>query len=275
MITIRDFIPPIARRIRERLRGGPPQRLEDRRFADYESAAAESGEGWNDADLARWVVRDALAVRESASKRPAEVQILELRTIAAIAWVLTQRLDPGRLSVLDFGGSAGHNYFSVKALFPTVPLHWQIVETEAMVLATAALASDELLFGNMIAVTTPDVVFSTGAIQYHPHPLELLRQLTGLKAQYIALFRTAMSDQHDTFCAIQRTTLGQHLRKISVAPDEDFEMLYPVTFVPRDGVRAVLGVDYEIVSEFDEGVMYRVGPAAVHGYGMLCRRRDR
>jgi len=275
MIALRDFVPPIVHKVRNRLRA---RRLpaEEEVFADYESAARHcTADGWNDRDFASVVVRDAMQLRDRAIARPAQLPILELRAIAAIGWVLSDRVERARLRVVDFGGSAGWNYFVAKALFDRPQLEWTVVETEALVAASAPLSNDELRFVNDVAAIQQevDLVFSVGALQYHPRPLDALRALIALDPSYIVLFRTAMIDANESFCAVQCASLSRHLKGELPMDVADVEMRYPVTFVPRAAVREALWARYDIIAEIDEGVLNPVGPRGVHGYGVLCKRR--
>jgi putative methyltransferase (TIGR04325 family) len=277
MITLGDFVPPVVRKIARRLRRPPAPPVEQRVFPDYESAVLHCGGGWDDDHLARRVVDDAARMRANTLLVPPRIPVLELRPLAAIAWMLAERPRPEltgqELTVVDFGGSAGHNYFAAKALFPALRFRWVVVETAAMAKAASLFANDELSFVTGVAsVPAPDLVFSSGAVQYHPRPLDLMRQLLALRAPFIALFRTAMAGGGESFSAVQRASLAVLLRETPVAPEEDVDLLYPVTFAPRGAYRDAFAGNYQIAAELDEGVMYRVGGATVHGYGILARR---
>jgi putative methyltransferase (TIGR04325 family) len=274
MITVRDFIPPVAGKLRDKFRSRTPLPVEDETFSDYQTAASRCGGGWDDGELARWIARDAGLIRQRAFAEPAVLPVLEMRAVASIGWIVANRPPRERLTVLDFGGSAGFNYFAVKSLFRDQRFDWCVVETKATVAASAFLSDDELRFAEDIdAAARPDLVLSSGALQYHPRPLLLLERLIALGAPYLVLFRTTMSDGSDTFYAVQRASLAQHLHAGFPEEAADVAVHYPITFVPRAEVRRLLERDYRIVAEMDEGVLNRIGTRAVHGYGMFCTRR--
>jgi putative methyltransferase (TIGR04325 family) len=275
-ISVRDFVPPIVARIARRFRPKAPLSVEDRVFPDYESAAAHCVQGWHDRELAAEIVDDAIAGRTSADDLPAVLDPIELRAAAAIGWALHDRGPSAeRLTVLDFGGSAGFNYFAVKALFPRQSFRWHVVETPVMSAAAAPLAGEELQFvADLSAAPPPDVIFSCGVLQYLPRPLETIDRLLELRARYLALFRTTMTDTGETICAVQQALRSRHLHFAAAAAGNDVKVRYPVTFVPREVIRERLSRSYDVVVEIDEGVLNRVGSRAIHGYAMLGKRRE-
>ena len=143
-----------------------------------------------------------------------------------------------------------------------------------MVRAASVMTNDELQFVTELeSVTAPDLVFSSGAIQYHPQPVELLRRLLATRAAFLAIFRTAMTEDGQEFSAVQRASLRAHLPMTQLPDDEESEVLYPLTFAPRAMYSEVLTATHELLAEIDEGVMYQLGGVSVRGYGMLARRR--
>lgn len=118
------------------------------------------------------------------------------RTISALAGV--SRLD--QLRVLDFGGAAGyHFYIARRVAGDNRQITWNVVETAPMVLAAKKLESEGLRFffdiasasGNLDGI---DLVFTSSAPEYCKEPLEEIRKLIQLRAEYLFITRTPWCD---------------------------------------------------------------------------------
>jgi len=275
MIRIQDFVPPIVQKIRHRLkRQRTPVILRNETFPDYATAQGLCSGGWDSGALAEFIVADARMLQQKPVVTP-----VELRAMNAAGWALAESKlrDANALNVIDFGGSAGFNYFASAAAFRSVLFHWAVVETPAMAeragldIAGPYLTFHTALHEAAVAIAEPHLVFSCGASQYHPQPLTALGELIQLNAPAIVLFRTALNDSSNTVWAIQEAMLSQHLHS-PIPETQDILIRYPVTFVPRSAVRDILTASYEIVAEIDEGVLNPL-PTPMHGYAFFCRRR--
>jgi len=248
--------------------------LRNETFPDYATTVRLCASGWDSGLLADLIVADARVMRQKPAVTP-----VELRAINAVGWALAESELRGAkvFNVIDFGGSAGFNYFASVAAFRSVSFRWAVVETPALVeRARRDVGGPFLTFHAthqeaVAAMGQPHLIFSAGALQYHPEPLAALQELVELNAPSLVLFRTALSDSSNAVYAIQEAMLSQHLHS-ALTETCDSLVRYPVTFVPRSAVRDVLASSYEIVAEIDEGVLNPL-PTPMHGYAFFCRRR--
>jgi len=100
----------------------------------------------------------------------------------------------GVSSVLDFGGGAGLHY--KEANLPNA--RWAVVETKAMVDRAMEIATDSLHFFPSVKeavdwLGSVDLMYSDGAIQYTPDPMQVVRELCSVGAQKLIWRRVFFS----------------------------------------------------------------------------------
>jgi putative methyltransferase (TIGR04325 family) len=103
----------------------------------------------------------------------------------------------GTKSVLDFGGACGIHYKAAHREAPNI--RWAVVETPAMVREASKLATDHLHFFESIEAAAAwlgdvDLIYSSGALQYTPSPIETVERLAGIGAAKMQWRRLFLSD---------------------------------------------------------------------------------
>jgi putative methyltransferase (TIGR04325 family) len=250
----------------------------DLTYPDYKAALNLCGAGYEDSELVRLVALSSRNLREqSLSPRPS-FPAIELRALTGIGFAIAQRRrSPNkRFNVIDFGGSFGIHYFAAKAVYKGVQFSWNILETAPTVLlGNKEFANGELNFqsgisSTMTGLSDVDLAFSSGALQYHPNPLDALQQLVDIGANNLVVFRTALSNTSRHIVWVQKALLSKHLHIALPNGVNDRETRYPVTFVPRLKFEKIIQSRYQINAIMDEGTMYRIGRNEIPGFGYLC-----
>lgn len=100
-------------------------------------------------------------------------------------------------TVLDFGGGAGVHYKTAQRQTPDI--RWAVVETPAMVRRAKELTTDSLRFFEQVGEAADwlgniDLVYSNGAIQYVPDPVETIRLLCAIAPRKLVWRRVPISD---------------------------------------------------------------------------------
>jgi hypothetical protein len=100
----------------------------------------------------------------------------------------------GASTVLDFGGGAGIHYKQARSQ----TVRWAVVESPAMVERAGELETERLRFFTAISEAAEwlgqvDLMYSNGALQYVPEPLQMLDQLCALKAKRMIWKRMLLS----------------------------------------------------------------------------------
>jgi putative methyltransferase (TIGR04325 family) len=186
-----------------------------------------------------------------------------------------------KLRVIDFGGACGAHYFGAKAFFRnSVEFEWTVVETRAMAGKGRALEDDELRFSDSLSEATQslqeiDLVYSSGALQYVPSPLETLNNLLDYNAEYLFLNRLALIDDVDelsSITTIQTSRLSENGPGPLPEGMKDGAAKYPITFVNKRILETRLRERYRLLLNFEEGDMVRSGGRTISGVGYFAIR---
>lgn len=244
-----------------------------RRFATFEAALAACDQvGYESEDIASVVTHKTQAFR-SQLQETAQLDLGTVKTLIGAGLAS----DAGKLRVLDFGGGAGYHFaITERALGQGREITWCVVETPAMVRAAEAHQDERLRFMDSIdkAVATlgqVDLVFTSGALQYCPDPLAYLQRLVDVGAKQIYIMRTELTDRPETIHSVQTSKLSSN--GPGPLPDgfQDRLLTYPITYVSRCAVEAILRTRYEIRFSIDEdGDAYRVGDQSIRFRGYFC-----
>jgi putative methyltransferase (TIGR04325 family) len=242
--ALRQIIPPALLNIGRRVLR-PPQV-----FATYTEAATACSQGYDSARVAEIVVAKTKRLRDTGNAE------ITARTLTIVGAALLAARDKPMLKVLDFGGAAGAHYFAVRRLIDC-PMRWLVVETEAM--TTAALRvmkTPDLDFSSNVASARaalggpPDLVISSGTLQYVPDPIATLRELLAIGSPVMCLTRTETG--REPSITIQRSRLSEN--GPGPLPDgfEDGEISYPRSTLDGGEIEREMGNHYRVFSWDEE-----------------------
>lgn len=182
-------------------------------YPNWQSASQASG-GYDAPEILEKIKNAALKVKsgEYACERDSVLFEEKQYDWALVAFLLKAAYEnQGNLTVLDFGGSLGSSYFTVRDIIaPLKSLKWCIVEQENFVACGKAYFEDEnLLFYNTIesclAEHQPQVFLLSSVLQYLESPLDLIPQVNAIRSlDYLILLRTSVSDQDEDRICIQQ-----------------------------------------------------------------------
>ncbi len=182
------------------------------------------------------------------------------------------------INILDFGGACGHHYFTTRALLgDSIPLKWNVVETKAMVASARQFGNEHLRFFDSLpaavdAMSGIDLLFSSGALQYVPDPIVMLRELLQCGAQQLFFTRVGLSISNQATVSVQVSNLSD----IGPGPPptgfENRTVQYPVTFEPKKIFEETIATRYNIdaVSTEDQDA-YPGNQEKIHLYGYYAR----
>jgi putative methyltransferase (TIGR04325 family) len=263
---VKQLIPPLLPKI---LKRRPPI------FRSYNDASAAcQNAGYEGTELIRVVVEKNAIFRQKIQSNP----VLDLGDLRTLIVGLTGTQDS--LRVLDFGGGCGYHYVLARAAFGnSINLRWNVVETSAMVKAAQHLADAGLQFFDHIDdaknnLGQVDLVFTSGALQYCPDPLEFLKKLTQVGAKYIFITRTPLNDSEKNIISIQVSRLWENGPGPLPSGFEDKNVYYPITFASRREVEKILAETYEIrFSINEEKGTFNAGEQSFDMYGYFCERK--
>jgi putative methyltransferase (TIGR04325 family) len=242
--VFRQIIPPVVLDIGRRLCRPP------RAFATYSEAASACSPGAYNSQ----VVAEIVATKTSHLRTRENFEITP-RSLTVAAAALLAAQGKAAINVLDFGGAAGAHYFTTSQLVE-VPLRWCVVETPAMVdAARRHVHATGLSFATTIAAAqeacdgVPDLVLSSGTLQYLPSPIDTLRELIAVGSRFLCLTRTEIG--HPPRITIQRSRLSENGPGPLPPGFADGEISYPRTTLDGTTIEGELRKHY-VVSAWTE-----------------------
>ena len=222
-------------------------------YLNYESALSDST-GYQDENLVKIIVAKTLKFKEDLKKNFRIDQSL-LKIFTAVA----SSLNGDKLTVLDFGGSAGIHYFIVKSILKKeISLDWRVIETPKMVQEAIKnkLENKELTFyDNLSAAVNEkkiDLAIAVGSLQYTDSPSQILKQILKTNPSYFFLSRTPLAKNE--IILLQETFYSKN--GVGKIPEElkidDQKISYPVTILNKDKVETILNNFGKKILFFDE-----------------------
>ena len=272
----RDFVPPIVMRVAAKLQR--PSRAHEIYPTFAAASAACVGHGYEEGALVNVVFEKTKRLRDRLAARPIPLDLspTDARLVLGVRALAIGK----KLTVVDFGGACGAHYFTTRAFLPAnVTLRWCVVETGAMARRARELENGELCFVDGVVaasrlVDRPDLVLSSGALQYVDEPYAVLEQLLGLGSANAMFARLATSDERVDLVTVQRSMLSAHGPGALPEGFAEGAAMCPLHIVRRDQFEEILGRTYQMELEFDE----QEGTQVVAGhridqYGYLARAR--
>lgn len=247
---------PMLTRLTSFWHAARPSRRCTAQFGSFEEAAEEaarSGSTYASRTLSQSVVASTLEYRG----RGRDILVGPLSPmVCRRLWALDLCRPATTLDVLDFGGAAGQHYFEAQAYFgDRIALRWRVVETEAMVHAAQVLACDGLSFFSDLSTAvrefTPDLVFSSGALQCLQSPVTTLRQLVNVGARHLFFTRLSLHPRGETCYIVESSPSWAH-GPVRRRTEHEGIAAYPLTIVPVRSVEDCLGEAYHIELCLDE-----------------------
>lgn len=224
-------------------------------FDSYQEALdACNAEGYQTNDLVRVVVEKNEIYRSHLSSSRV-LGLDSLRTMIGIGALQSQPT----LRVLDFGGGGGYHHSITRTMFgPERHILWNVVETTAMAKAAKEeLAGEGLRFFDDIREAAADLghvdlVFTSGALQYTPEPLDFLKRLLDVRADHLFVTRTPLNDGSDRLISVQTSWLSSNGPGELPPGFTNCQIKYPVTFASRQKVVQMIEEFYKIRFSIDE-----------------------
>lgn len=197
-----------------------------------------------------------------------EVNILDLKNLYGF---LLAKL-PNPASIIDFGGGPGTHHTVIKKLFPSHLFKWLIIETPNFVKVARNQKTPEIHYLEKISqVSEPvDLVYSSGALQCTNIPLAYLSELVNLKAKYLVITRTPLTNT-DKFTAIHKSFLTDNGPGDGLIYQENRAVSYPITIENINDFERVIQEYYEIKIRFiEQKSLNKYKGIKVSYYGYFC-----
>jgi putative methyltransferase (TIGR04325 family) len=269
-MELNRIIPPLFLDLVKSRRQNP-----SRIYSDYQTALQDCELGVYENEKLTHVVVEKNHIFRNAVNEYGTLDLGAMRTLAAVGFA--KKTD--ELNVIDFGGAGGYHHTVAKlALGSDVKLRWNVVETPMMAKAAQRLSNSELNFFENIDeasrdLSRVDLVFTSGALQYCPKPIEVLKRLMDIGATHFVITRTAFTQEESSLTTIQYSNLSDNGPGPLPAAFKDSRISYPVVFEPLKMAETLIRRQYEIKFHTleDKGV-YLAGSKLINMYGYFCNK---
>ncbi len=187
-------------------------------------------------------VKNNEAVYERDSVLFDEIQYSYL-LLSSLMWIAASK--GGRLNIVDFGGSLGSSYFQNRLFLSSLKeVKWNIVEQKHFVECGKKYFEDKNLrfyydIDDCVEDGLPDVILSSGSIQYIESPYDFLEKIISKRFEYIILDRVSFNRYGKDRLTVQRVGRGI------------YNASYPCWLLDINSVKEKFQRGYDLISEFD------------------------
>jgi putative methyltransferase (TIGR04325 family) len=210
-------------------------------------------ESYQNLDLVNSIIHKNLQLRQSVPYL--NLDTMSFRTISAIGMAAKKGSD---LTVLDFGGGAGHHQFLAKYIFENINFDWTVVETETMSRVASEEIKDEGLkfvpsLKSLTKNSSYDLIFSNSAIQYTLDPLTTLRELLSLEFENFFITRVPLNLGNSHVTYLQESLLSQNGPGPAPRGIQDKLVKYELNIVSKESFELELNGALKNWTSVDEG----------------------
>ena len=246
-------------------------------FPSYSSAAAECGEGYYDADIAKVIAYRTAKWKDTVKAEEWLWSDHVYNPVLAVGIAGTE-LTARPLRVLDFGGGCGIHYFFVRLVFRQ-SLKWAIVETPIMAEHAAQVSEGAFeVYDNIaeaiVSLGSVDLVVTSGTVQYTPDPMVALDELIAIGAPYFMLARFPFLDP--STISLQEGPLSANMEQFGPMPPGmmDRTIKCPITFAKYAIVKSKFEQAYDrLLTLPAPSANYRLGSQTIMGGTNMYRRK--
>lgn len=276
-MNIRDFIPPVILKVKQKLIDKEKAHEELKEYNSFESAQKECVQGdYQNIELCEMIADKTVIYRDLINKTTDTLNSTNVFLLAAIN-ELRANHSLNTMTVLDFGGACGAHYFEIKKLLPaTFKLKWIVAETSQMVLAAKAknIETSELtLVDNLNNLPPIDFIYTSCALHYTSNPYGFLNDLLKVNATAVLFNRMMFNENDRDIITIQKSRLQDNGPGPMPLKYSDKLISYPHTTLSFNKFNSIVSRSYELKWSFNEATgNYKLGNEPIVGRGVFYIR---
>lgn len=181
-------------------------------FPSFNEALKSCGKGYSDEYLVNCVVEKNRIYRDNLNT----IGFILPKRFLQVYFSVLMVSPKDKISVLDFGGGGGTNYFLMrKYLGDNINITWHVVETPALAAkASDILSTDSLKFFDSIEKAQEniefDLILAIGSLHFIEYPLIALKQLLNIKTPYFYFCHTPLTFNSKSIVCIQNSLLSDN-----------------------------------------------------------------
>jgi putative methyltransferase (TIGR04325 family) len=148
------------------------------------------------------------------------------------------------LSVIDFGGSLGSQYFQYKRFFEGVEINWMVVEQKHFVeTGNKEIANEQLRFFDTIEEALKfkpaNCIILSSVLPYLKEPFQMIKKILSFNFNFIIIDRNPFIDSEKDLLTVQ------------VVPESIYKASYPAWFFNEKKFYAAFSDKYTIKQELN------------------------
>lgn len=264
-MQLKEFLPPVVIRGLSRLRP-----VKYGWFGDYDTweDALSRSSGYAEETIAAKVLDAALKVKNGTAAFERDSVTFERidypwPVLSSILWAAASK--GSQLTVMDFGGSLGSTYYTLRHFLSDVDVRWHVIEQERFVtLGKANFEDNRLKFfltPNDCLLNGPvDLILLSSVLPYLQEPYKVLEELIDLSVPFIVFDKMPFLSGGDK----DRLTI----QRVNPAI---YSASYPAWFFEERKFLRVMEKQYEQVAEFSNSDIANI-PSVFKGF--IYRRRS-
>lgn len=153
-------------------------------------------------------------------------------------------VENNKLSVIDFGGSLGSQYFQYKRFFEDVNINWMVVEQSHFVdCGRKEIANEQLQFfytiEEAIKYKSANTIILSSVLPYIEKPFELIEKIISYQFEYIIIDRNPFIN------------LDRDLISVQIVPESVYKASYPAWFFNEEKFLKLFLTTYQINQEIN------------------------
>jgi putative methyltransferase (TIGR04325 family) len=216
-------------------------------FGDYVSwdAAIKDTSGYDEASILHKIKDSVLKVKRGEAQYERDSIVFDdFEYSTELLEALKYTLHNNSLSLIDFGGSLGSQYFQYKRFFEGVDLNWMVVEqTHFVDCGKKEIAEEQLHFFYTIEEALDykkaNAIMLSCVLPYIKDPFELVQKIMSYQFEYIIIDRNPFID------------LDRDLISIQIVPEFVYKASYPSWFFQEQKFVELFKDKYTVIKEFD------------------------
>jgi putative methyltransferase (TIGR04325 family) len=168
---------------------------------------------------------------------------------------LRKTVKQNSLSLIDFGGSLGSQYFQYKRFFEGLDINWMVVEQKHFVeCGNREIANDQLRFFNSIEEALQykkaNTIVLSSVLPYLKEPFKQIEKIKSYEPDFIIIDRNPFIEMENDLLTVQ------------VVPESIYKASYPAWFFNEEKFKKAFSDKYKIENEFSSPFS---APAIVNG----------
>lgn len=275
-MILKEFVPPIINKWLKRAL----KLADNKEYKNYSQAIkACSSDAYLNVELCNMVAVKTVIHAQNLNERPFVLNPTNVFLLSAINQYIID-FSTRDLTILDYGGACGSHYFDIKRFIPKdVSLKWYVVETEQMVKSAheKEISNTELVFVSSLNDIKANInlIHSSCALHYVPEPYDMIRELIGIKAEWILFNRMMFNENDRDFVTVQKSFLSANGPGRMPVGYTDKLLSYPHTTLSFQKFNSFfINNGYELAWIFDElSGSYQIKNEKIIGKGMLYKSK--